>query len=95
MLKIKIPFTYIGKTKLGKIYRPYIKIEFSSSKIDEWIPVEAVLDTGADYTLLPRRYAQLLGIDVMQDCIPETTLGVGGSETIYLLKRDVKLKIGS
>ena len=95
MPKARFPFTYIGKTKLGKIYRPYAQVEITSFRIDEWIPIEVVIDTGADYTLLSRRYAPLLGIEVMKDCISETTLGVGGSETIYLLKNPkIAKKIG-
>ena len=81
MLNARFPFTKVGKTYLGTIYRPYAKIKLSSEKVDEWIPVEVVVDTGADYTLLPRRYAFLLG--------------VGGSETIHLYKKGVKVKIGN
>ena len=95
MLNARFPFTKVGKTYLGTIYRPYAKIKLSSEKVDEWIPVEVVVDTGADYTLLPRRYAFLLGIDLTTDCLPETTLGVGGSETIHLYKKGVKVKIGN
>lgn len=95
MLRVRFPFTKVGKTYLGRIYRPYAKIEVSSDKTDEWVPIESVIDTGADYTLLPRRYAPLLGIDLMADCLPETTLGVGGSETIYLYKKGAKVRLGS
>ncbi len=92
-MKVRFPFTKVGKTYLGKVYRPYAKVEIGSKKIDDWIPIEAVVDTGADYTLLPRRYASLLGIDMATDCIPETTLGVGGSETIHLYKKGIKIKL--
>lgn len=94
MLETHFPFTKVGKTYLGEVYRPYARIELSSDKIGEWVPIEAVVDTGADYTLLPRRYSFLLGIDLMADCLPETTLGVGGSETIYLYKKGVKVRLG-
>lgn len=95
MKPAKFPFTGIGKTYLGTIYRPYALIEISSPRIADWIQVEVVVDTGADYTLLPRKYADLLGINVNIDCLPDKTLGVGGSETIYLCKKLVKIRIGT
>lgn len=83
MQLIKSPFSFIGKTKLGNVYRPYIIVLFYSKLIGKWLPIELVVDTGADYTLLPSRYATLLGIDLESDCYKEKTLGVGGSETVH------------
>ena len=92
---VSSPFSFRGKSYLGKIYRPYLQVFLSSDKIDEWIPVEILVDTGADYSLFPKRYADLLGIDLQKDCFYETTYGVGGKEGIYLCKKDIKIKIGS
>lgn len=83
MQQIRFPFTFIGKTKLGKIYRPYAIILVFSKLTYKWLPVEMVVDSGADYTLFPKRYAQILGIDLNLECQAETTLGVGGAETVY------------
>ena len=83
MQLIKSPFAFIGRTKLGKIYRPYIIVSFYSKLIDRWLPVEMVVDSGADYTLLPNRYASILGIDFESDCSKEKTQGVGGTEMVY------------
>ena len=52
-----------------------------------------VIDTGADYSLLPKRYAGILGIDLIKDCFAETTLGIGGSESVYQYK-NLPIKIG-
>lgn len=87
MQKVRFPFTFIGKTKLGKIYRPYAIIFIFSKLTYKWLPVEMVVDSGADYTLFPKRYAQILGIDLNLECQAETTLGVGGTETVYQYKR--------
>lgn len=93
------PFTFIGKTKLGSVYRPYAIIKAYSRVRKTWQPIEVVIDTGADYTLFPKRYAAILGIDITRDCFTETTLGVGGAETVYqytglpLRLGDVQLKI--
>jgi len=80
------PFTFIGKTKLGIIYRPYAVVLAFSKIRSKWQPLEMIIDTGADYTLLPKRYAGILGINLSQDCIKEKTLGIGGTETVYQYK---------
>lgn len=87
----KSPFKRIGKEYLGTIFRPYAIVSIQGEN-KEWFLVEMVVDTGADYTLLPRRYAQVLGIDLSK-CHPKTSLGIGGSETVYLYK-SLLIKIG-
>lgn len=87
------PFTFVGKTKLGNIYRPYAIISAYSKTRKKWQPLEVIIDTGADYSLLPKRYAGVLGIDLVKDCFTETTLGIGGSETVYQYK-NLSVKIG-
>lgn len=88
------PFTFIDKTKLGRIYRPYA-VALAYSKVrGKWQPLEMIIDTGADYSLLPKRYASVLGIDLARDCITETTLGIGGSETVYQYK-NLPIRIGN
>lgn len=94
MKLLSSPFTFKGEGYLGKIYRPYIQISVTSQRIDEWIPIEILVDTGADYTLFPKRYAQLLVIDLQSECKIDKTHGVGGQEIIYLCKRSVRIKIG-
>lgn len=89
----KFPFVKIGKGPLGIIFRPYAKVMIFAEKQKEWLPVNMVVDTGADYTLLPRRYATTLEIDLAKDCVVETSLGIGGSETVYLYK-SLLIKIG-
>lgn len=88
------PFKKIGKTDLGIVYRPFINALVFSSQREKWIPIEMLADTGADYTMLPRRYADILGIDLNIDCSPSTTTGIGGSETVYFYKF-LKIKIGN
>lgn len=94
MVIAKFPFKKIGKTELGEIFRPYGKVFLFSEKRNKWIPIEMLVDTGADYTMLPKRYADLLKIDLNVECFPSTTLGIGGSETVYLYK-NLLVKIGN
>lgn len=92
-MKLSFPFQYRGEGYLGKIYRPYVQVWLSSSEIDEWIPIEMIVDTGADYTLLPKKYAALLQINLNSDCRIEKTFGVGGKEVVYQCRLKVKLRV--
>lgn len=89
------PFSFRGKSYLGNIYRPYVELLISSDKVDEWIPIEMLVDTGADYSLFPQKYAGLLGINTEKECFLQTTYGVGGKEAIYLYKKGIKIKAGN
>lgn len=53
-----------------------------------------VVDTGADFTILPRHLVQKLRISLEKDCIKDQTFGVGGEQAIYLCKQRIKAKIG-
>ena len=87
------PFAFIDKTRLGNIYRPYAIVSAFSKTRNKWQPLEMIIDTGADYSLLPKRYATVLGVDLVLDCFAETTLGIGGAETVYQYK-NLPIKIG-
>lgn len=52
------------------------------------------VDTGADFTILPRYLADELGISLEEDCLKNQTFGVGGERVIYLCKPKIKAKIG-
>ncbi len=94
MAKIaSFPFAFINRTKLGSIYRPYALVSIYSKIRKKWQPLEMMIDTGADYSLLPKRYATILGIDLKKDCFREETVGIGGIETIYQYK-NLPIKIG-
>ena len=90
----RFPFTKIGRGPLGLVFRPYAKVFLFAKKRKVWLICNMVVDTGADYTLLPRRYAAALEIDLVKDCQADTSIGVGGSETVYLHK-SLLIKIGN
>ncbi len=86
------PHKYIAKGYLGEIWRPYALCEVKVKGRDAWVPITMIVDTGADYTLLPLIYADVLGIDIAKDCSAETTFGIGGAEIVYLHKGlDIKI----
>ncbi|MFQ6009398.1 MAG: retropepsin-like aspartic protease [Candidatus Zixiibacteriota bacterium] len=91
-MKTTFKFQKIASDLFGYIYRPYAHVLFYGKNGKERI-ITMVVDTGADYTLLPRREAALLGIDLNQDCTSHTTYGVGGPQTVCLYK-DVQVELG-
>lgn len=91
---VSFPFNYIYKTKIGRIYRPYAIVYAYSEIRKKWQPIEMVVDTGADYSLFPKRYSFIFGIDLKKDCMADTTLGVGGTEKVYQYK-NLPIKIGN
>jgi len=52
-----------------------------------------IVDTGADYTLLPRYLAKDLNVDLEKDCKVFPTQGIGGTENVYYLPK-IKVKLG-
>lgn len=76
----------------GTIYRPMARVYFMSKK-GIWIKVRMIVDTGADYTLLPRDLTHDLKIDIENDCEKLITFGVGGVKTVYFLKK-IKVRLG-
>lgn len=90
---LKFPFRAERSSILGKIYRPVAQV-FFWSKIDKnWVEVWMIIDTGADYTLLPRYMARDLRVNLEKDCKTLTTLGIGGGERVYFLPK-IKVKLG-
>lgn len=93
MAMVKFQFRRIPSDIFGVIYRPYADVLLQNKQDKSWLKVTMVVDTGADYTILPISYADYLGIDVKKDCLAQITHGIGGSETIYLYK-SLSVKIG-
>ena len=94
-MAVKFSFEKAGKNLFGNIFRPVAKVSLQSSKNNAWIDVWMIVDTGADFTILPRYLADNLGISIEKECVKDTTFGVGGEEIIYLCKQKVEARIGS
>lgn len=90
---LKFDFKKETSPLFGIIYRPVAQVFLKHTKIEKWRPVTMIVDSGADYTLLPRWFAPALGIDLKKDCRQYSTSGVGGREKIYLFK-NLKVKLG-
>lgn len=92
-MAIKFPFEKTHSPILGTIYRPVIKVLLNSLDREHWREVWMLIDTGADYTLLPRYLAEKLGVDVKKDCQIFQTSGIGGAEKVYFLPK-IEIKLG-
>ncbi|MBI5621221.1 hypothetical protein HY949_05625 [Candidatus Gottesmanbacteria bacterium] len=94
-MDVKFPFEDAGTNYFGRIYRPVAKVSFQSPKQRIWTDTWMVVDTGADFTILPQYLSEDLCISLERDCLMESTMGVGGERTIYLLKSKIKARLGS
>ena len=92
-MKLVFPFQYITTNTFGKIYRPYARIHVFKKDLGIYLERILVVDTGADFTIFPRKDAYLFGIDLGKETILEETFGIGGKEKIYLYKK-LKIKLG-
>lgn len=93
MAILTFPFEKRPSTIFGQVYRPIANVNFWSNKIQQWVEIVMIVDTGADYTLLPCFYSLDLGIDLKKHCIPYSTTGIGGTEKVYIFKK-AKIKLG-
>lgn len=93
-MSVKFSFEDGGKMHFGPIYRPVAKVSFQSPTLSIWTNVWMIVDTGADFSILPRYVAKDLNISLEKDCITDSTIGVGGEQSIYLCKEKVSAKIG-
>lgn len=93
-MDVKFAFENAGKVPFGTVYRPVAKVSFRSLKGNIWTDTWMVVDSGADFTILPRYLSGDLEVSLEHDCIKDETAGVGGKQTIYLCKKRIKAKLG-
>jgi len=93
-MDVKFSFEDNGKSLFGQIMRPIAKVNLTSPTTDNSVDVWMIVDTGADYTILPRHFYEKLRISLEKDCFKETTYGIGGEGTVCFFKNTIKAKIG-
>jgi predicted aspartyl protease len=94
-MDVEFAYDDIGKSTLGHILRPVAKVTFNSLKENQKVDIWMIVDTGADYTILPRHFADKLRVSLEDDCFKDTTYGVGGGQDIYFCKKKIKVTIGN
>ena len=90
---LKFSFRTEKSSILGIIRRPVAQVFFWSKKDKIWSELWMIVDSGADYTLLPRFMADKLNVNLEKDCKIFSTYGVGGGERVYFLPK-IKVKLG-
>ncbi len=90
---ISFPYEQRHTPLLGDIFRPMVEASLWSPIDQTWERTQMLVDTGADYTLLPRYMASLLGYDLSSARVVQSQ-GTAGQHQIYFV-RGVKLRIGS
>lgn len=78
-----------------EVRRPIAFVDLKVKKTGKWLKIRMIVDTGADYTLLPKWLAEDLAVDLNKDCDLFETGGVGGFATVYLLKEKMRAKLGN
>lgn len=92
-MPLTFEFERVNSPIFGTVYRPVAWAELWSKTRKEWVGIWMVVDSGADYSLLPRYMSEYLAIDLKNDCRPFTALGVGGEKKVFLLEK-AKIKLG-
>ncbi len=92
---IKFDYEYVDQGFFGQVFRPVALVSFRSPKSALWTNIWMIVDTGADFTILPKYVSKDLKISLENDCIVDTTKGVGGEQAIYLCKNKITAKIGN
>ena len=92
MASVIFPFRKEKSAIFGEIARPVAKVFFWSNKRNKWEEIWMIVDTGADYSLLPKYLSWELGVDLKRDCEEHQTAGIGGQENVFLYRaQKVKL----
>lgn len=92
-MKISFPYKAESSHIFEVVRRPTAQVSFWSSSRTRWIIYTMIVDTGADYTLLPYSVIEDLKLNLKKEAVKLKTFGIGGSETVYLIKK-YKIKIG-
>lgn len=93
-MEIIFPFERRASSIFGDVWRPIALVGFQSLQDRQiWTTIRMIVDTGADYTLLPRPYSKALGVDLERDCKLFETLGVGGHETVFVYP-NIRVRLG-
>lgn len=92
---VRFSYKNVGENQFGKIFRPVAKVSLRSPTLPLWTETWMVVDTGADFTILPQYLSEDLGISLERDCSKDGMIGVGGEQSVYLLKTRVRAKIGN
>lgn len=93
-MRTSFPFQYIGSNKFGKIVRPFATLLILKKDVGIYLQRFLVVDSGADFTIFPRKDAYSFSIDLEKETVKDKIFGVGGQETVYLYE-NLEVKLGN
>ena len=94
-MRLTFPFRFISNNYFGQVWRPYATLlvrKKDQPKI--WIERVMIIDSGADFTIFPKKDAFIFGIDLTNETRIDKTHGIGGAEKIFLYK-NLEIKVDS
>jgi hypothetical protein len=91
--KAVFPFESRSTIYVGQLYRPVATVDLWAEAEQRWERTQMIVDTGADYTILPRYFALLLGLKLEDHSKKLKTEGIGGEQTVYFFE-NIKVKLG-
>ncbi len=89
---VRFPFEVVKTATLGELRRPTVEVKIWSEVFQNWHKVPMLIDTGADYTLLPKYLGALFTVKP-NGKNRRTTIGIGGNEEVYFIEK-VRVKVG-
>ena len=94
MKPTRVAFRYERRASavFGAVHRPVARVELYSPVFQQWLAYTMVVDTGADYCVLPASVALDLGVE-LKGCESQTASGVGGQQRVFLL-RSARMRLG-
>ena len=90
---IRFPYEVRASALFGTIHRPVAQVQVYSTAFQQWLAYMMVVDTGADYSVLPASVAFDLGVPLKM-CEPHAAAGVGGPQRIFLY-RTLRVRLGT
>lgn len=93
-MSVSFPYDFVGDSPFGPVHRPIAKVTFYAPKNPVAVDVWMVVDTGADFSILPRLVSEKLRVSLEHDCVKDVTHGVGGEQSIFFCKKKIRAKIG-
>jgi len=83
VIAMRFPYQRDRSSLFGEIYRPVVEFEVHVN--GGWIPIVAILDSGADITLLPKSFLDAFGFEPRKEEVKEVR-GIGEGRIPVVIK---------
>ena len=87
-MSIEFPFS-VSRTPLGTLLTPIIPVEILT--VRGFVQFQFLLDSGADFTLVPRHVADLVGVDLKRASAMRTFGIEGGGIRVFIGRITIRI----